>query len=100
MPRALPDLGHSFISPLSLSRLALYYKSESAREQFPEFSEGLQQVSGAWRGVVGTGLYQQSSRNKENNFGDEVTYYKVPFPVPVNGLVSDRGLGNRRLTGR
>lgn len=43
-PVPSPDLGHSSLCCLCL---VLYYKSESAREQFPESSEGLQQVSGA-----------------------------------------------------
>lgn len=75
--------------------LAGYYKLESAREQFPEFSQGLQRslTWGRENWALSTAL------QKQEQLWAEVTYYKVPFPVPVNGLVSDRGLGNRLWTG-
>lgn len=36
---------------------------------------------GSWE----LGFINSPPENRENNFGTEVTYYKVPFPFPVKG---------------
>lgn len=50
---------------------------------------------GSWE----LGFINSPPESGKTIFGDKVTYYKVPFPVPVNGLVSDCGLGNKLWMG-